>query len=361
MPVFFDNTAIESLRKKYKNTPSMYLPKVLKIDQFPEAVGEKEYIEELVSTVPSNIQKKWLGDFLTNDNSKFMGAWFEIMLYGWLSEYFEVVVEPEVENNKPDFCIKVGDKSYFIEARAIVKNEEERNREAFISQIISILETIELSYMVDIDKDSLIFSKPLDEYHFKNKVQIWLESYPYENLLYKDSFGNEINLTAERLHDYSFVVASSGEAGWIDHSPMVNPIRKKATQHKQIRKSGKPYIIAIFLEPFLLSARGVVRTWFGNQQYIFDKRTLELVKTEIDQTGIQFFGNEIRHRSVSGTLVFKADYNYVEKRRILNSWYVQNPYANVPISDTLFPAGEKFIVVNEKGDSLSMTWLKNSI
>lgn len=113
-------------------------------------------------------------------------------------------------------------------------------------------------------------------------------------------------------------------------------MKTKAGQHPKIRQSSHPYILAVYLEPVLCGAEEVVRAWFGDPSVTVDRETFEVVDTRIDRSGIAYFGTRVLHKTVSATLAFKAGYSQEAKRRFLKSWFVQNPYADIPIDPTLF-------------------------
>jgi hypothetical protein len=136
------------------------------------------------------------------------------------------------------------------------------------------------------------------------------------------------------------------------------PLSKKAGQHKALRDAGFPYIIAIFLEPPHLSAEEITGAWFGKTAILVDVDNNHVVEEKTDQSGIHFYGDEIRHKSVTGTLIFKAEYDKVGKSRFLQSWYVQNPYATVAINPTLFPVESRFVVVGQDEKFFEMKWIK---
>jgi hypothetical protein len=74
---------------------------------------------------------------------------------------------------------------------------------------------------------------------------------------------------------------------------------------------------------------------------------------------LHFFGRNIFHRTVSGSLVFKAKFNEVKKRRELFAWYIQNPYTNVPIDYSYFPVQAWFEKQKESATEISMGWSRN--
>lgn len=351
----FDSPLIEKLREKYKKIPPDYLPRILMIDQFKGATGEKEEIENLVQSVPERIHKRWIRELISDNHSQHMGAWFEIMLFGWLKSFADVEVEPNYDDNSPDFSIEINQQKYFLEARAIVNDDQYIKYKAFRHEICSLLEKIERGFLVNIE--DVTFSAPLNHNEFLKNVVKWLDTEPDKNLNYNDKLGNQIFLSARKSYlQNCIIIDTSVKTQWVDNKPLINPLRKKASQHKKVRNSGYPYIIAVYLEPWQLTHRTVVRTWFGNNKVMIDKNTLDVVDTRLDKSGIHYFGKKIQHTTVSGTLVFESDYDRQLKKNNLMAWYIQNPYAKVPIKNNLFPTNSRFLVKENNSNSFSMGW-----
>ena len=132
------------------------------------------------------------------------------------------------------------------------------------------------------------------------------------------------------------------------------PIKKKTQQHKQFRNSGYPYIIALYLDPFPQSAEEVVEAWFGKEQWTVDVNKNQVIEKKSDQSGLHFYGREILHKSVSGTLVFKAKNDDNLKRRILEARYIQNPFAKIQVDPFLFPVQSSYTILQ-----LAMGWRRH--
>ena len=135
------------------------------------------------------------------------------------------------------------------------------------------------------------------------------------------------------------------------------PLRKKAGQHKAIRAQGYPYVIALFLEPWDLSAEEVVEAWIGPETVVVDTQHMEVVEQRRDPKGIHFLGNQIRHRSVSGTLTSP---NLGRKRRKTRpaAWYIQNPYAAQSLPTDLFPVEASYVLTERNGQAWRMGWVR---
>jgi len=61
---------------------------------------------------------------------------------------------------------------------------------------------------------------------------------------------------------------------------------------------------------------------------------------------------------VTGVLVFKAGYDESRRTRYLQSWYVQNPHANIAIDPNIFPVESRFVVVGQDDKMFEMRWIK---
>jgi len=357
--ILFDAKQTVKLRQKYGSVPDLFAPEVVKLDRLEFLSEERKYLERLVRSVPQNIQQKWIGDFATVDNGQHIGAWFEIMLYGWLQQIGQVKPEPQVEGNLPDFSINIDNQEIFVEARAFVISDQEREVDARQAELFSFLERIDRKFVIEI-KEYTIGGR-LDADDLVVKVANWLDNDPENDFTYHDQQDNKAILSATFYPSLKNVgVIRSSEAIWVNPAPLKEPIKKKAKQHKKIRQAGYPYIIALFLEPGIYTAEEITTAWFGNRQVIVDINTNKVVKQTVDKSGLHFFGHDILHKSVSGSLVFKARFNEVEKRRELLAWYIQNPYATIPVDYSKFPVRAWFEKQKESATEISMGWSKNS-
>jgi hypothetical protein len=194
--------------------------------------------------------------------------------------------------------------------------------------------------------------------HLLSQVTSWIDTNPDNPFRYTDPLGNQMTLHAEYSSQLNHCVVM-GPAEWfsIKSEPLQRPIEEKAKQHKQIRSANHPYIIALLLESRMLSSEKVVEAWFGKGEYLYEPNTMQLLGSRTDKSGIHFWKGEIRHKSVSGTLVFRKFFDARLGRHTLRAWYIQNPYASTEIPTNLFPVESKFVVVDRDAQSYKMSWV----
>lgn len=348
--MIFDSPEIQELRDKYRNVSEFDAPEIILLDRSPYLSGEREYLEKLIGSVPEYTQNKWKSGVLSEDVGHHKGTWFEMMLFGWIQEKDGFVVQPEIEDGMPDITIEFDGQQMYVEAKAILIEEADRERNRQIAEVLSALNTIALPFGLSIAELSIKsrVNIPL----LVSKVTAWLESNPHQQFVFEDQSQNIIVFTAMRVPEFDHVAASGPLYGvFINPASLKKPIKKKAHQHKMIRHSGCPYIIALYLDPFLQSAEEVVEAWLGKVQWTIDFNKKQVIEEHSDQSGLHFFGSEILHRSVSGTLVFKAERDDIQKRRILDARYIQNPFAKVWVDPFLFPVKSSYTVLG-----FSMGW-----
>jgi hypothetical protein len=342
--MIFDTPEMQRLRNKYKNVLDYDVPEIILLDRNQNLSGEREYLEEIISSVPKYTQKKWQSGLLSEIRGHYTGIWFEVMLFGWMSENDGFKTQPEIEDGNPDITLDVDNQRIFIEAKAILTEESDRERNRRIAAVFSALKTISLPFGLSIEQLSL--KSRVDVSLLSLKVKEWLESNPDQKFVFEDRHQNIIFFTAMRVPEFGHVVASGFVDGvFVNPEVLKEPIKKKARQHKQFRNSGYPYIIALYLDPFLQSAEEVVEAWLGKIQWTIDANENQVIEQKSDQSGLHFFGSEILHRSVSGTLVFKATSDDKLKRRVLNARYIQNPFAKIWIDPFLFPIQSSYTVL----------------
>jgi len=354
--MIFDSLQMIELRNKYQGLPNYEVPDVVFLDRFDDYVGERLYLEELFSKVSTSKQKDWIGRFVNIDSQQHIGVWFEIMLYGWLSEHFEVVVEPEILGNYPDFGLNILEQHLAIEARAFLVPPEERERMRKLNRIMSAIGSIQKPFSVSLKITQLGETIEIDE--FVRVVGHWLDTAANQNLDYEDGWGNILQLSATARQTLKKVGVIHSEGLRVNPDVLKTPLSKKAAQHKALRKSGYPYFIAVFLEPWHLSAEEVCEAWIGKTTIAYNIEIDKVVEEKFDESGIRFFGKEIVHKSVTGILVFKTGFDAERKSRYLQSWYVQNPHATTIIDPKIFPVDSRFVVVGQDDKMFEMKWVK---
>ena len=357
--MLFDNPKIRQLCLRYNDEPDFAVPEIVRLARSPFLTGERMGIEHIFQTLPDAVQKNWRSRFISTDHVQHKSAWFEIMLYSWLGEIGVPTPEPEFLGNHPDFLLNVNGQEVVIEAKAVLIPESVRIQKAWVHEIQWLLNQIEeLSLVVNISEVNL--TSRIDAANFLEEVMPWLQNTSRSDFQYEDDQGNHINLEILWRREQGGV-ATAGPSGsfWIDSSKLQRPLREKAHQHKAIRKSEYPYLIAIYLEDKVYSAEEIAEAWFGRETVVVDINTATAVDQRLDMSGIHYFGREIRHRSVSGTLVFQDYYNSNERSRRLQVWYIQNPYATKPVDPTLFPVKGRFVVKGQDERRYQMGWERN--
>jgi hypothetical protein len=146
-------------------------------------------------------------------------------------------------------------------------------------------------------------------------------------------------------------------AFFVNAEPLRNALKSKADRHRVIRENGYPYIIAIMTESIAISDEEAIEAWFGKIQWILDRNCSCVIDERIDRSGLHFFGSNICHKSISGTLFFSRRYDKILKRRALIASYIQNPYSKIQIDPSIFPVQRKFIVIEKNNSSgYKMDW-----
>ncbi len=354
--MLFDSEEIKRLCLTSADESDCTVPGIVRLARSPRLTGERDEIERVFETLPDMVAKEWRSRLLSTDYGQHKGAWFQIMLCAWLDGIGKVVAEPDFLGDRPDFLLEIGKNKIALEARAILVPEETRTTESWVCEVQWLLNRIEEpSVVVQIKKTQLV--SRIDASNFVEHVMKWLMSDLGGELHYQDERGNIIHLSIlwPRRHGGVATVGPSATS-WIDSGKLRRPLGEKAQQHRTIRHSRHPYVIAIYLEDKMYSAEEIVEAWFGRETVIVDTQTGTVVDQRIDMSGIHYFGGEVRHRTVSGTLVFRDLFIEPENRRKLQGWYVQNPYAKVPIDSRVFPVDARFVVTGQDGSRYQMGW-----
>jgi hypothetical protein len=322
----------------------------------PNFKDEIELLESIVKSVHQKHQKKWLNELINSNDGQHWGAWFEIRLYDWLSKLGLTEIEPQDFNDRPDFKFAKDGSNIFIEAHAIINDKQERKEqrlEAHLNEILHHLKRPVIIRVEDYEPGELpVSEKIVDE------LNTWIvEQSKEKKFIYIDQHGNRVvlSIVMDSSNKTIFVVGPT-KAQYINTDILKAPLKKKAKQNPAIRNSGQPYIIAVFIESSIFRAEDVVIALFGNQQVTIDINTNKIISSGIDMKGIHFYGRRIFHTSVSGTLVFKVQYDKNTNIRELVSWYIENPHAKIKINPDLFPHQGKFVVKKIKEKTFEMGW-----
>ena len=352
--MIFDSAAMQKLRDRYAGEPDFCVPRIVSLDRCDDLSGEREYLEQLVGSVRQSKQEEWLRRMVRDDEGQHWGAWFEIYLYGWLQEIGVVQVEPDVAGCSPDFLLHSDQAQIGVEAQAVLVSDTEREQERRRAEIRWRFSKIRLPYIVGIRERA--FGPSLDVADLQSVVGRWLGDDPFHSIRYQDEHGNRLVLDAQRHLPLEHVETVHTNVAWVSPEPLRPVLHKKAKQHKALRKAGCPYVVAVLLLSHLYSAEEVTEAWFGRTEVIVDLDSEQVIGDRADGSGLHFFRSGVRHRSVSGTLVFKASFDRALGRHRLRTWYIQNPYARTPIGNDLFPAEGRFVVAKRSVEHISMDW-----
>lgn len=355
--MIFNSPQLQKLREKYVDVPLFRAPGIIVLDRREDLVKERAYLEFLITSIPPIKQKEWLGRLLDTDWKQYLGVWFEMMLYGWLKGFTIVDVEPEIEGHKPDFAVQLDDKKIILEAVSCLISDEEREKESWRDAILWTIDQIRLPYVVSIEHMKLQKLPDIDQ--IEHQVSAWLKSSPDTKFEFTDKRGNYILCIAEYVENFKTVgVFGPSKGEWINPDLLKPSLKRKARQHKQIRQAGYPYVICIYIEHPSFEAEEVAQAWFGKETWIVDTHKMEVVDTRIDLSGLHFWHQDVRHRSVSGTLIFRKQWDPSSQARSLDAWYVENPYAINPLSPDIFPVKAVYQVVERTPKGYTMGWKK---
>src|SRR4051812_32283712 len=94
--MLFDSPRMQHLRRKYVDVYDCEAPRVVLLDRLNELEGERKYLEDLYASadVPQPKRNDWKGRLLSDNEGQHLGAWFEMMLCGWLRDVGPVSIAP---------------------------------------------------------------------------------------------------------------------------------------------------------------------------------------------------------------------------------------------------------------------------
>ena len=356
--MIFDSEQMIQLKLKYEKTAIGFIPEILKFYDNPRLHNEKTILEKYFAKAPKEIQKRWLSTLISDNNGSFIGTWFEIMLFAWLDKFAKVEIEPLILFSKPDFIISAKGKKVIIEAKSILKKPDERKKSSILNYVFKILQSINRKFLIRIE--SYEFQGIPDYDDFKNNVIEWLDSNPDSFLDYLFEDGRIVLNSMKLDTTDSVLVMTAGESLFINPDPLRKTLKKKASQHKNLKKTGLPYVIAIYIESGDYRSDDVVIAMFGNKKITIDINTNKVLKNTIDKTGFNFFGEKIVHTSLAGILVFKTSYDENKLQRTLMADYIENPYTKNELDFSIFPIKSSFTVKSISENSYEMGWSNNS-
>lgn len=354
--MLFRSSEVLRLCEEYAQKPDFAVPEIVRLARSTVLAEERQEIEQAFQALSITVGKELRSRFISTDHAQHKSAWFQIRLNSWFDRFCRVTSEPQLLGNHPDFLLDIKGQEIVVEARAVLIPEAVRISEAREQEVLWILNQIEEpSYAVRLRTVDLQY--PIERGHFLKQVDIWLRNSPETTLDYNDEHNNRIVLQALwKREKGGIATVGPTRSSWIDSSQFQRPLREKASQHKAIRKSEHPYLIAIYLEDKSFSAEEIVEAWFGKHTAIIDINTVEIVDQQIDRSGIHYYGREVRHRSVTGTLVFRDAFDESQRGRALQAWYIQNPYAAKPIDPAILPVMARFVVQSQDERNYQMGW-----
>ncbi len=242
----------------------------------------------------------------------------------------------------------------------MVSNSPETiKREKLLSQIFFLLRQINKPYLIVIKGNTL--KTISDEDELIGSISDWLELGGDPVFDYGDNKVGHLVLEAKKMPGFSNVeILSSSEFSFVNPKIFRRPLKQKSKQHKMLRKQGFPYIIALFIEPFLFSAEEVVEAWLGKHEVIIDTsgKEFKILEERVDLSGLHFFGKKVLHTTVSGTLVFKRKWEHGKFG--LESFWIENPVAKVKVNPSIFPTKSNWMVTKITKTGVEMAWLKNN-
>ena len=353
--MIFDSERMQSLRKRYASIHPCEWPRILWVDQAYPAW--KTHLESLIQTVPPAVQKDWLQRLVHADDDQHMGAWFEMMLYGWLQQVGQVIVQPHQETSQPDFLVKTREGDVFVEAFVLRPPRKWQQSRGWKCRLWEVLEEIPRPFLIRIRRARCSHAfHQWDE--LRSQVINWLDENPEEPFVWETA---DCILRLEALPwptspGTASVMDVSEEAIWVDVTPLEKRLRRKYKQHRAVRAQG-PFVLAVFFDRWDLAAGDVVTAWLGSERWIIDPHTLEVVRQDIDFSGLHYRGKgKPQYTHVSGTLAFH--YGDIQQQPpFLVGRYVQNPFAKHPVDPNLWPVQARFVVVGETGASFKMKWV----
>lgn len=359
--MLFNSPRMQKFLQQFANTPDYYAPRAVYLARTPELINERAHLEDVIQLAPRSKQKSWENDLMGKDDGNFLGTWFEIELSDSLRQQGgNVTISPRTEGNDPDFAFSTSGypQEVIIEAKARLRSPGKYKLPLAIAGIRNILEKYQLPYHIFIEDFQLGTNFNLAD--FDQEVSSWLSSdEPETTFTFTDQYKTKIILEIDKrdCKSKNIQVGDTGSAEWIGSSTLEEPLDVKALQHPAIYKAGHPYVIAILLDDPELSAEEVADAWFGSEAITYNPQTIQItgILTH-DKTGLHFSDEKIKHTNVSGTLVYKIYWDEASGRHYLKAWYIENPFADVPIPTNLFKVEDAYIAINRDPQNLKMQW-----
>lgn len=356
--MIFDSTKMKKLRKKFAGLPLNEVPTIVKLDNLDEYKNERIHLEDLISKINGPKQRDLIKKLVNSNEGQHVGAWFELMLFGWLLDNFIVEVEPNIEDCYPDFRICFNGLPIAIEAKASLISKKEKAKQQTEKLIFSSLHEVPYPYWVFIEVETI--SEKICKEKLIHDVTCWLHSGGSQPLLFDDEFGNKFTLIKGMKEDTQYLRVGISRPLCVNLKKLMKGLNGKANQHIRIHQSRIPYVIAIYLESNSFSDEDIISAWFGKPAVIIDRNRGEIIGNTIDKTGVQFAksnNEQVVHQGVSGLLAFSVKRNTEMKTRELIASYIQTPFAINPIATDIFPVASRFIVTSQDELFFNMKWV----
>lgn len=357
--MLFDSPEILAVCKKYAQAAIYEIPSIVRLATDEKYEGERRYLAALYNEMHPLKRKTWFHRFTSDNRDQFWGAWFELMLFGWLKPLGNV--HQESGDGEPDLVLSLGlNKEILLEAKAILEPKSDWIEEKYVARVFTLLREIEKPYAVRIASFIMATNGAFDEKKFIKDIDNWLSSTPEKEYVWSDKHGNSIVF----VFVSKIPINRVNGARWSDLPRNVDVLKtalaKKAKQHKAKRNAEMPYVICLFLQSYSYLPRNVVEAWLGNSVFKVNTTTGEFIHTS-DSTGIHYLGEKIVHTTVSGTLVFLQKYDEKNKKRDFDVHWIENPFAddNVKLDPNLFPLDNSFVVKDRGIDYVNMHWLRD--
>ncbi|MEN6622339.1 MAG: hypothetical protein ABFD50_12395 [Smithella sp.] len=358
--MIFDSPEMKDIREAYKELPLTEVPGIVKLDRLEEYQNERMYLEDLISRIEGPKQKDLLSKLVCCDDGQHIGAWFELMLFGWLRDEFKFEIGPIIEGCNPDFVIDLNGSPIAIEAKASLIPKDEKEKQVTENLIFSYVHEIPFPYFISIDVETI--SHTICKEKFIHDLTCWLQSGGSNPLLFFDEYGNKFTIIKGMEVDTPHLLVGMSIPLRSDLKKLMHVLHKKANQNLKIQEAGIPYVIAVFHESGLHSSEEIVSAWFGTPTLIVDRNGGGIIGHTTSRTGAQYAKNnqdKIVHKGVSGILGFSVKRNIEMKTRELIASYIQIPFAANPIAPDIFPVTSRFIIESTDENSYNMKWVNS--
>lgn len=352
--MLFDSPRVRSLVARFATHADPYVPEIVAYVRNPAWQIEREYLEDLALALPTAVQDEYMARFATTE--RFLPDWFELQLFGWLRGLGATSPQPSVEGCDPDYLVEVGGTRIAVEAWTHLEDEDEVRRQNRVGELFQTLKALQHPYSITFRR--CVFGKPLRPSNMRDRFEAFLATSPCPGLYWYLEDDNELPFHLER-HSHTAVSVAwfPGGARVVSVAGALRKgLKRKARQHAGIRRAEMPYVLAVYLESLSYGHEELVEAWFGTRTYRYNADSGELVDTPLDGSGLHYARRAISHTTVSGTLLFRPAFD--RGRRILRSWYVENPYASsaIRVDPEVFPAEARFVVIARSATEFTMDW-----